>query len=211
MYLKEKIQEELKKDYKFLSILNDYKENYYPSKENIFKSFELINNIKVLIIGQDPYHKKGQANGLSFSVNKDIKIPPSLRNIFKELNQEYGYDKPKHGDLSSWSKQGVLLLNSILTVEEGKPSSHKKLGWEDFTDNIIRYISDNEENIVFLLWGNFAKSKEILIDENKHHILKSSHPSPFSVNRGFLGCGHFKKCNEYLKLKNINPIDWEIK
>lgn len=211
MYLKEKIQKELLKDYKFKSLLNDYKESYFPPKDKIFQSFELISNIKVLILGQDPYHGYDQANGLAFSVNKGIKIPPSLRNIFKELNNEYGYDMPQHGDLSSWSKQGVLLLNSILTVESNKPSSHKKLGWEDFTNNIIKHISDNEKNIVFLLWGNFAKSKEDLINKDKHLILKSTHPSPFSANKGFLGCDHFKKCNEYLEEKNINPIDWEIK
>lgn len=211
MYLKEKIQKELLKDYKFNSLLNDYKENYFPPKDKIFQSFELINNIKVLILGQDPYHGIDQANGLAFSVNKGIKIPPSLRNIFKELNNEYGYDIPQHGDLSSWSKQGVLLLNSILTVESGKPSSHKKMGWENFTDSIIKHISENEENIVFLLWGNFAKSKEDLINKDKHLILKSTHPSPFSANKGFLGCDHFKTCNEYLEEKNINPIDWEIK
>lgn len=188
-------------------------EQIFPPKEEIFRAFSLtpINTVKVVILGQDPYHGQGEANGLAFSVNKDISIPPSLKNIYKELNSDLGLDIPKHGDLTAWAKQGVLLLNSILTVEKDKPGSHRKIGWEEYTDSLIKGISDRRENVVFILWGKYAESKKILIDESKHLILVSPHPSPFSARKGFFGSKPFSKTNAYLIKNNIEPIDWSIK
>ncbi len=179
----------------------------YPQPKNIFRAFNLcpFDKVSVVILGQDPYHKVGQANGLCFSVNNGIKLPPSLKNILKEIGI-----KRDNGDLKNWAKQGVLLLNSVLTVIKNSPASHTGKGWEDFTDFVIKKISDKKENIVFILWGNYARTKSILIDENKHMILKASHPSPFSAHNGFFGCDHFKKTNEYLESKNKTPIDWSI-
>jgi uracil-DNA glycosylase len=185
---------------------------HYPNKRDIFKALELtpFEDIKVVILGQDPYHGKGEANGLAFSVNKNIKIPPSLRNIYKELNEDMGIDIPNHGDLSNWAKQGVLLLNSILTVSPDKPASHRKIGWEEYTDSIIKQINDNKHNIVFILWGKYAQEKGKYIDESKHLVIRSPHPSPFSARTGFFGSKPFSKCNTYLESKGIEEIDWRI-
>jgi uracil-DNA glycosylase len=160
----------------------------FPSEESIFNAFDhtSLDNLKVVILGQDPYHGEGQAHGLSFSVQKGIKTPPSLRNMYKELKEEYGYETPNHGELTSWADQWVLLLNSILTVEEATPASHAKIGWEKFTDNIISAISDQKEGVIFLLWWAFAQGKKVLINTEKHVILETSHPSPFSAHRWFL-------------------------
>ncbi|MBP5779333.1 MAG: uracil-DNA glycosylase, partial [Campylobacter sp.] len=165
--------------------------------------------VKVVILGQDPYHGLNQAMGLSFSVPKGVKIPPSLINIFKELQMEFGYEIPKNGDLTDWAKQGVLLLNSSLSVAANKPNSHSKFGWQIFTDSVIKILSQKRQNLVFMLWGNYAKAKANLIDENRHLILKAAHPSPLAGG-AFFGCNHFKKCNEYLKSHNKNEIDWRI-
>jgi len=187
------------------------KSSVFPPIEKIFNAFDVteLENIKVIILGQDPYHGEGQANGLAFSVNDGVIIPPSLRNIFKEIKREYGYDI-KNGDLTPWARQGVFLLNSILTVEKSKPESHRNIGWETFTDNTISFLSEKKENLVFMLWGNYAKTKKNLIDVDKHYILESTHPSPFSAHRGFLGCDHFVKCNDILRSKNIDIINWDI-
>lgn len=185
---------------------------HYPPSNHIFKALQLtpFNQIKVVIIGQDPYHNKGQANGLAFSVHKDVKIPPSLRNIYKELSSDLGIPIPKHGDLTKWTTQGVLLLNSILTVKPNKPASHRNIGWEEYTDDIIKKINDEKENIVFILWGNYAQEKGKYINKEKHLIIKSPHPSPFSARNGFFGSKPFSRCNTYLKENGIEEIDWEI-
>ena len=200
----------------FINLIYKVKEEYksyeiYPEGKNIFNAFELcpFNNVKVVILGQDPYHGKNQANGLSFSVNKNINIPPSLKNIFKELKHNYPDIKFKDGDLSDWAKQGVLLLNSILTVRDKSPGSHSKLGWEKFTDSVINLISQKKDNIVFILWGAFAKSKrEIIERQDSHLILMSPHPSPFSAYKGFFYQNHFKKANDYLEENGIEIINW---
>ena len=181
----------------------------FPPKEQIFRAFELttFEDIKVVIIGQDPYHSDFQANGLCFSVSENVKAPPSLKNIFTELNNDLGIQRTKT-ELNDWAKQGVLLLNATLSVRAHSPNSHKDLGWEKFTDFVIKEISENRENIVFVLWGAFAQKKEELIDSSKHFILKSAHPSPFSVYRGFYGSKPFSKINEYLESKNLKPISW---
>ena len=183
----------------------------YPSYENIFRALNLTNfkNVKVVIIGQDPYHGENEANGLSFSINKNVKITPSLRNIFKELESDLNI-KRTNTDLESWAKQGVLLLNSILTVEKDRPLSHYNLGWQEITNYIIKYISDNKENIVFILWGNFAKEYKNIIDLTKHYIIESPHPSPFSARRGFFGSKPFSKTNNYLIKNNQSAIDWSL-
>ncbi len=182
----------------------------YPSMYNIFNSMKLtaFDDIKVVILGQDPYHNEGQAMGLSFSVPKGIEQPPSLVNIFKEITQETGETFTSSGDLTGWARQGVLLLNTVLTVREGQANSHKNRGWEQFTDGIIKKISDLKEHVVFLLWGNNARSKKTLINRSKHLILECAHPSPLSAYNGFFGCGHFIKTNEYLIKNNILPIKW---
>lgn len=185
----------------------------FPPSNQVFTAFELtpINEIKVVILGQDPYHGLGQANGLSFSVSKGQKIPPSLRNIYKELALEYeDFETPKHGDLSSWAEQGVLLLNAVLTVEEGNANSHKDYGWHTFTDNAIKYISENTKDVVFILWGAFAQKKEVLIDLTRHSVLKSVHPSPLSARRGFFGCNHFKMANQILESKGKTKVNWYL-
>jgi uracil-DNA glycosylase len=182
----------------------------YPKKENLFKAFFLcdVPNVKVVILGQDPYHGPDQAVGLSFSVPPSQKLPPSLQNIFKELESDLKI-KNTNGDLTKWAEQGVLLLNSVLTVNAGAPASHRDVGWEIFTDEVIKYLSDEKENIVFVLWGNFAIGKRKLIDEKKHLVVTAPHPSPLSSHRGFFGSRPFSKINEYLKSKNISPIDWK--
>ena len=208
--------EEVKKEY-FQDTIKRVREEYdkytiYPKKREVFNAFKYLpfKDIKVVIIGQDPYHNPNQANGLAFSVKRGVRIPPSLLNIYKELSMELGLYVPNNGDLFKWVKQGVLLMNSTLTVRENQPNSHKDIGWEQFTDKIIEVISDNRENVVFLLWGNYARSKKRLIDENKHLVLEASHPSPFSANRGFFGCNHFLKTNEYLSKMGKSKIDWQI-
>lgn len=181
----------------------------FPPKNQIFRAIELnsFDEVKVVIIGQDPYHGDNQANGLCFSVSDKVKAPPSLQNIFKELKDDLNIDKTTN-ELDDWAKQGVLLLNATLTVRAHSPNSHKDLGWEKFTDFIIKEISDKKQNVVFVLWGAFAQKKEVLIDSSKHFILKSAHPSPFSVYRGFYGSKPFSKINEYLESKNLKPISW---
>lgn len=185
--------------------------NVFPEKQNIFKAFTLtsLDNLKVVILGQDPYHGFGQAQGLSFSTPANIKNPPSMVNILKEINDDLQKKSfCEDGDLTPWAKDGVLLLNTILTVEESKPKSHHNLGWEIFTDNIIRYISDNKKDIVFILWGSPAIAKTKLIDTKKHHILSAPHPSPLSSYRGFFGCKHFSKTNEILRNLGKEQINW---
>ena len=184
-------------------------EKCFPPKDQIFRAFDLtpFDEIKVVIIGQDPYHNDFQANGLAFSVSENVKIPASLKNIFNELKDDLGIERTKK-ELDDWAKQGVLLLNSTLSVKAHSPNSHKDLGWEVFTNEVIKEISAKKENVVFVLWGNFAQKKEELIDSSKHFIVKSAHPSPFSVYRGFYGSKPFSKINDYLKSKNLKPISW---
>ena len=182
----------------------------YPSMYDIFNSMKHtpFENVKVVLLGQDPYHNEGQAMGLSFSVPDGIEKPPSLVNIFKELHAETGIEPKKSGNLIGWAKQGVLLLNTVLTVRAHSANSHKGKGWEQFTDSIIKKISDKKSGVVFLLWGGNARSKKPLIDKNKHLILECAHPSPLSAYNGFFGCGHFNKTNEYLIANGKEPIDW---
>ncbi len=197
---------------KFLG--NEYK-NYtiYPVAEDIFNAINLVpyKNVKVVIIGQDPYHEPEQAMGLSFSVPKTTPIPPSLANIYTEIHNDVGCPIPTHGDLTSWAKQGVLLLNSVLTVRRGQANSHKNKGWEQITQKIIEKLNEREEPIVFMLWGNNAKQIGENIDKTKHLVLTAAHPSPLSAYNGFFGCKHFSKANKFLEEHNIEPIDWNIK
>ena len=191
----------------------EYKrKNIFPDSSLIFNAFNLcpLESIKIVIIGQDPYHGENQAHGLCFSVPRDIKIPPSLRNIYKEICHDTNTPFPTHGDLSYWAKQGVLLLNTTLTVEKGIAHSHKGKGWEKFTDNVIEKISSYKTEIIFMLWGNHAQKKEKLIDTNKHSILKTVHPSPLSAYNGFFGCKHFTQANELLKSYGREEVDWLI-
>ena len=185
----------------------------YPPRSLIFNALNTtpLNQVKVVIIGQDPYHGPNQAHGLSFSVQRGVALPPSLRNIFHELHTDLGVPIPKHGDLTHWAEQGVLLLNSVLTVEAGQPTSHQKQGWDDFTDHVIDVLNQQREHIVFILWGAYAQRKGQRIDPNKHLILKAAHPSPLAANRGgFFGCKVFSKSNNYLKQNGIEPIDWQL-
>ena len=206
---------EKQKDY-YKSLEKEINKRYetttvFPEKQNIFKAFSLtkLDNLKVVILGQDPYHGFGQAQGLAFSTPANIKNPPSMQNILKEIQSDLGKKSIcEDGDLTPWAKQGVLLLNTILTVEESKPKSHHNLGWEVFTDNIIKYISDNCEDTIFILWGSPAISKTKLIDRKKHHILTAPHPSPLSSYRGFFGCKHFSQTNDILKSLNKEAIIW---
>lgn len=215
-YFKNIIEEESKKDYyKKLHefVINEYNtKTIFPPKEKIFNALQTTpyDKVKVVIIGQDPYHGIGEAHGMCFSVNPGIKIPPSLMNIYKELNRDLGCKIPNNGYLVKWARQGVLLLNSVLTVEKDKPASHQNKGWEIFTDRIIEELNKSQTPIVFLLWGSFAKQKAHLITNKKHLILTSSHPSPFSVKYGFEGCSHFSKANKFLASNNLTPIDWQI-
>ena len=213
----ELMKEEFQKDYfkSLISFLRKEKQCnkvIYPPGNQIFEAFNRtpVSAVKVVVLGQDPYHNPGEAMGLCFSVNKGVKIPPSLLNIYKELNRDIGIAIPDHGLLVDWADQGVLLLNAMLTVEKNKAGSHKNIGWQDWTDSVIRKISENRENLVFMLWGNFAKSKKPLINTKKHLVLESVHPSPLAGNR-FLGNGHFSAANNYLISKGISPIDWTIK
>lgn len=182
----------------------------YPPPKLLFNAFARcpFDAVKVVILGQDPYHGPGQATGLSFSVPDGVKTPPSLRNMYKEIQSDIGTPVPESGNLERWADQGVLLLNATLTVEKGNAGSHQGLGWEQFTDAVIEKISDEKEHVVFMLWGNYARTKRVLIDGDKHLILEASHPSPFSADRGFFGCKHFSKTNKYLKAHDKQPIVW---
>jgi len=184
----------------------------YPNGKLIFNAFEKtpFDKLKVVILGQDPYHGINQAHGLCFSVQHEVKPPPSLVNIYKEINNDLGITPPNHGCLEKWTEQGVFMLNSILTVRANEAASHSKIGWQTFTDAVIRKISDNKTGVVFLLWGNFARSKKVLIDTEKHFILESAHPSPLAGN-AFSGCKHFSKTNELLEKQGLSPINWDLK
>jgi uracil-DNA glycosylase len=184
----------------------------YPPGNLIFNAFNItpFNKVKVVILGQDPYHGPRQAHGLCFSVQDGVPPPPSLVNIYKEMKTDLGLTPPGGGNLTKWAEHGVLLLNAFLTVRAGEPASHSKIGWENFTDAVIRKISDKKENVVFLLWGKFAQDKQVLIDATKHHILKAAHPSPFSADKGFFGCRHFSKTNELLSKAGLEPVDWRL-
>jgi uracil-DNA glycosylase len=184
----------------------------YPAGSQIFNAFEKtpFHNVKVVILGQDPYHGPGQAMGLSFSVPEGVQVPPSLVNIYKELREDIGIIIPRHGDLSSWAQQGVLLLNASLSVRAGEAMSHSRIGWHQFTNSIIEKISSQRKNVVFLLWGKFAQEKETLINKARHCILKAPHPSPLSAYNGFFGCRHFSKANAYLIKNGIDPVNWAI-
>jgi uracil-DNA glycosylase len=184
----------------------------YPAGANIFHAFSAtpLDQVKVVILGQDPYHGPKQAHGLSFSVQKGVSVPPSLINIFKELHDDVGTPIPKHGFLEHWAEQGVLLLNASLTVRAGEPMSHAKIGWHHFTDAVIKKVSDERPHVVFILWGKFAQSKEVLIDTKKHLVIKSAHPSPLSANNGFFGSRPFSKTNTWLMKHGLDPIDWAV-
>ncbi|HPT13986.1 MAG TPA: uracil-DNA glycosylase [Bacteroidales bacterium] len=184
----------------------------YPPGDRIFAAFDFtpFDNVKVVLLGQDPYHGEGQAHGLCFSVPQGVKPPPSLVNIFQELQNDLGIAPPAHGNLEKWAQQGVLLLNATLTVRANLAGSHQKKGWENFTDAVIRTLSEQKEHLVFLLWGNYAQAKEALIDTSRHAVLKAAHPSPFSVYRGFYGCRHFSRTNELLAGYGKTPIDWNL-
>ncbi len=208
--------EEFGKDYfkkLWETVENEYETHtIYPEKENIFNALKYTDykDVKVLILGQDPYHGPKQAHGLCFSVQKGIDKPPSLKNIFKELKSDLSVDEPSHGCLTDWTKQGIMLLNTVLTVREGEPNSHKKLGWTVFTDKIIEKLNERKEPVIFILWGNNAQEKLPLITNPHHFVLSSVHPSPLSASRGFLGCKHFSKTNEILKRLGKEQIDWQI-
>lgn len=209
--------DEMGKDYyaaigQFLKAEMDQGKVVYPKSTDIFNAFSLcpFPQVKVVILGQDPYHNPLQAHGLCFSVANGIAPPPSLVNIFKEIKSDLGFDIPTTGNLNNWAKQGVLLLNASLTVEAHLPMSHSKIGWQIFTDAIIKKLSEQRENLVFLLWGKFAQSKAVMIDANKHLILQAAHPSPLSAYNGFWGCRHFSKTNEYLLGHHFSPIDWQL-
>ena len=210
------LENEFKKDY-FIKIKEFIDSEYasktiYPPYNEIFNAFKLtpLSNVKVVILGQDPYHEKGQAHGLAFSTPKDRPIPRSLNNIFKELNAEYSYKIPTSGCLEKWAKEGVFLLNTVLTVEDGNANSHSKCGWQIFTDKVIKILNKQTNPIVFMLWGKQAEAKKVLITNPNHQVLITSHPSPFSARRGFFGCNHFKLANEFLKDNGISEINWRL-
>ncbi len=210
------LESEFEKEY-FQKLTQFVKEEYsknkiHPAGQNIFRALDLCSfeNCRVVILGQDPYHSPKTAIGLSFAVEKGNRLPPSLQNIYKELKTDLDLDIASHGDLSSWGEQGVLLLNAVLTVQEGKPGSHAGKGWETFTDSVIKLISDQKESVVFILWGAYAQKKEALIDSTKHFVIKSPHPSPFSAHTGFFGSKPFSKTNTYLAEKGAKEINWKI-
>jgi len=211
---KEVLNDEFEKEYfKKLSdfVKSEYKSGIvHPAPKNIFKAFDScpFDKVKVVIIGQDPYHGTGQANGLCFAVNTGVSIPPSLKNIFKEIEDDLKIKAIADGDLTRWSSQGILLLNATLTVRANSPGSHQDKGWEEFTDAVIQSLSDKKDNIVFILWGNYAKKKGVNIDRDKHLVLEAQHPSPFSAYNGFFGCKHFSRTNEYLKVRGMKEVDW---
>jgi uracil-DNA glycosylase len=197
----------------FLKIEKNAGKTIYPPGPLIFNAFNHtpFDKVKVVILGQDPYHNPGQAHGLSFSVPAGVKPPPSLVNIFKEIQKDLSITMPEvYGNLTSWADQGVLLLNAILTVRANEPASHAKIGWMNFTDAVITKISDEKKGVIFLLWGKFAQEKQLLIDETKHFVLKAAHPSPFSADKGFFGCKHFSKANELLNNRGLAPINWKL-
>lgn len=210
--------EEFNKEYfiKLQEVLNSKKaqgEIILPAESDIYRAFELCTweNVHVVIIGQDPYHGHGEANGLAFSVSHGVKVPPSLKNIYKELCADLKIAAPSHGCLDSWASQGILLINATLTVKLDSAGSHQKIGWEQFTDKIVEKLSQKKENLVFMLWGNYAKKKAVdLIDTKKHLVLTAAHPSPLAASRGFFGCKHFSKCNQYLKENNLPEINWKL-
>ena len=206
------LKEILKPIRKKISEVSSKKKIIYPSSKDIFRAFELtpFENVRIIILGQDPYHGPNQANGLAFSVNSEVRFPPSLLNIFKEYSTDLNLPIPTDGNLSVWAERGVLLLNSILTVESGSPGSHKDFGWEEFTNQIIKALSDKKSNLVFILWGSYAQSKKILIDSSKHFIIATPHPSPLSAHRGFFGSKPFSKTNDYLRKNKNEEIDWRI-
>jgi uracil-DNA glycosylase len=213
---KEVLKQEFSKPY-FMQVVTHLKTEkatgatVYPPGQLIFNAFNTtpFDQLKVVILGQDPYHGAGQAMGLSFSVPDNIPIPPSLGNIYKELQKDTGIPIPKTGNLTGWAKQGVLLLNAMLTVRANEPASHAKIGWMDFTDAVIKKISSEKKGVVFLLWGKFAQEKQVLIDETRHFVLKAAHPSPFSADKGFFGCRHFSRTNELLVKQGLLPINWD--
>jgi uracil-DNA glycosylase len=184
----------------------------YPLEEDVFAALHHtpLSDVKVVILGQDPYHGPGQAHGLCFSVKRGVPPPPSLINIFKELNSDLGIPRSSHGCLTKWAEQGVLLLNAVLTVEDGKPGSHAEIGWQRFTDAVIAAVNKERSGVIFLLWGTYAQKKSVMIDASKHHLLTAPHPSPLSASRGFLGCKHFSKTNELLRLQGHSEIDWSL-
>ena len=210
------LNEEFEKEY-FKEIMEFIEEEYssktvYPPKEEIFNAFKFTpaSKVKVVILGQDPYHEEGQAHGLAFSTPEGRPIPRSLKNIFKEIEEEYGYPIPDSGCLEKWAKQGVFLLNTVLTVREGEANSHSDCGWQTFTDNVIKALNEQPQPIVFLLWGKQAEKKMELLENPNHLVLVTSHPSPFSARRGFFGCNHFRLANEYLRKNDIEEIDWKL-
>jgi len=214
---KEVLQEEFCKPYfqqivEFLKVEKTQGKIIYPPGSLIFNAFNTtpFGKVKVVLIGQDPYHGPGQAHGLCFSVQNGIVLPPSLQNIYKELHNDIGIPIPKTGNLTHWAEQGVFLLNASLTVRAGDPMSHSRIGWATFTDAVIQIISSQKKNIVFLLWGKFAQDKQMLIDTTKHYVLKAAHPSPLSASSGFFGCRHFSKTNNFLVKNGIDPVDWAV-
>lgn len=211
------LHHELSADYmvtlmRFLATEKEAGRISYPDDSAWFRALELtpLDQVKVVILGQDPYHGPGQAHGLSFSVPVGVRPPPSLNNIYKELEADLGMDRPRHGFLEHWARQGVLLLNSVLTVEKAKAASHRKKGWERFTDAIVRAVNDKKDPVVFMLWGAYAQSKATSVNGERHLILKAAHPSPLSAHNGFLGCKHFSQCNAFLISKGRAPIDWTL-
>lgn len=196
----------------FLKLEKQHGQIIFPAGPNIFRAFELtpFENVKAVVLGQDPYHDSGQAHGLCFSVPDGVKQPPSLQNIFKELKTDCGFEIPQNGNLESWAQQGVLLLNCLLTVRAHQPASHHNRGWEKFTDEAISVISKNKNHVVFFLWGKYAQQKKNLIDEKKHLVLMAAHPSPFSAYSGFFGCKHFSKANDWLRSHNMSEINWQL-
>ncbi|MBO9151509.1 uracil-DNA glycosylase [Chitinophaga sp. GCM10012297] len=214
---KEALKEEFQKSYfeqivMFLKHEKALGKTIYPQGSQIFNAFDKtpFDKVRVVILGQDPYHGPGQAHGLCFSVQKGTKPPPSLVNIYKEMNADLGIPIAQTGDLTPWAENGVLLLNAFLTVRDGEPLSHSKIGWETFTDAVIRTVSNKKEGVVFMLWGKFAQDKQVLIDGTQHHILKAAHPSPFSADKGFFGCKHFSKANELLIRQGKEPVNWQL-
>ncbi len=213
----ERLQDEFSKSYmqdlrEFLVIRKQHSAIIYPPGKQIFNALNStpFDKVKVVILGQDPYHGPGQAHGLCFSVLPGVKVPPSLANIYREINADLGLPIPRHGYLQAWAEQGVLLLNSVLTVERGQAGSHQNKGWETFTDAVVHKLEQNRKHLVFMLWGSYAQKKGSVIDARRHLILKAPHPSPLSAHRGFLGCRHFSKANQYLQQHQLQPIDWSV-
>lgn len=214
---KAQLEDQFKCDYMqqlahYLALQQQAGKSIYPAGDVLFRAFELtpFEQVKIVILGQDPYHGLGQAHGLSFSVPVGIAVPPSLKNIYKELHADLGFEIPAHGYLASWAQQGVLLLNSVLTVEQGEAGAHRGQGWEQFTDQVITKLNQQREGVVFLLWGAYAQKKGAFIDQDKHCVLTAPHPSPLSAHRGFLGCQHFSKANQYLQQQGQAPVNWQL-